>query len=294
MIGTAKEGAMRTGLVIATIVGLACPAAAENPHYLPATGTTLTFRLLVTVNSGGSERTMGQVYRLTTTASDGTVAENTLTPLAVVWRCPEDDKSSTCEQARHLPDARRDGDLITVALPAEVSNALGKIGKLTVWDVFRFRQVFPFPGLQDTGEVSKPRIGDTPLVIQTTALDCDEAALKPFFPFGATARVTVPCKLTVETAQSRVSALKEGKSTSEVKYDLSFAGHEHVAVPAGSYEVAVIKFKSTPASGDGPVTEGEWEFAQNLGFSVKYSSLTHFPNSANTSRIVRELIKVER
>jgi len=285
---------MRTAVVIAAIVGLAGSAAADNPHYLPAAGTSVTFRLLVTVNSAGSERTMGQVYRLTTTASDGTIAENTLTPLALVWRCPEGDTSASCEQAQRLPNFRREGDLITVALPADVSSALGKIGKLTVHDVFRFRQVFPIPGLLDTSETAKPQIGAAPLAIQTTALDCDEAALKRFFPFGATARVTAPCKLTAETTQSRVAGIKDGKTTSDVNYELSFAGHEHVAVPAGSYEVAVIKFKSTAASGDGPVTEGEWEFAENLGFSVKYSSLTHFPNSTSTSRIVRELIKVER
>ena len=104
---------MRTAVVIAAIAGLAGSAAADNLHYLPATGTSVTFRLLVTVNSAGSERTTGQVYRLTTTASDGTIAENTLTPLALVWRCPEGDTSSTCEQAARLPNFRREGDLIT-------------------------------------------------------------------------------------------------------------------------------------------------------------------------------------
>src|SRR5215468_689626 len=284
---------MRTWMVLAAIVALTGSAAADNPHYLPATGTTVTFRLLVTVISGGSERTMGQVYRVTTTANDGTTAENTLTPLALVWRCANDDTSSACEQARHLPDSRREGDLLTVPLPADVSSGLGKIGRLTVRDVFRFAQVFPIPGLLDTGEIAKPQIGAAPLVVQSTALDCDEAALKTFFPFGAMARITVPCKFTVETSQSRVAGIKDGKSTSEVKYELAFAGHEHIAVPAGSYEVAVIKFKSMPASGDGAVTEGEWAFAQSLGFTAKYSSLTHAPNSTITTRIVRELIKVE-
>src|SRR5499427_2903835 len=100
---------MRTAVLIATIVALAGSAAADNPHYLPAAGTSVTFRLLVTVNSGGSERTMGQVYRLTTTASDGTIAENTLTPLALVARCPDADTSLTCQQLRNLPDSHRDG-----------------------------------------------------------------------------------------------------------------------------------------------------------------------------------------
>jgi hypothetical protein len=280
-------------VVLAAIVGLAGSAAADNPHYLPAAGTSVTFRLLVTVTSGGSEHTVGQVYRVATTASDDTVAENTLTPLALVWRCPDGDTSSGCEQARHLPTSKREGDLITVQLPADVSSALGKIGKLTVHDVFRFRQVFPVPGLLDTSEIAKPQIGTTPLVVQTTALECDEAVLKPFFPFGAVAKITVPCKFTVETSQSRLASIKDGSHTSEVNYELSFAGHEHIAVPAGSYEVAVIKFKSTPASGDGPVTEGEWAFVQNLGFTAKYSSLTRLPNSTTTPRVVRELIKTE-
>ena len=61
----------------------------------------------------------------------------------------------------------------------------------------------------------------------------------------------------------------------------------------GAYEVAVVKFKSTADSGDGTVTEGEWAFVENLGFSAKFSSLTRFPKSTNTTRVVRELIKVE-
>jgi hypothetical protein len=280
-------------MALAALVGLGSPAAADNLHYLPAAGTSVTFRLLITVGSGSSERTAGNIYRVTTTASDGTVAENTLTPLALVWRCPDGDASIGCDQARKLPNPSREGDLITVQLPAEVSSALGKIGKLTVRDVFRFSQVFPIPGLLDASETAKPQIGTTPLVVQSTALDCDEAALKSFFPFGAIARLTVPCKFTAETSQSRVAGIKDGRTTSDLKYDLSFAGHEQVAVPAGSYEVAVIKFKSMPASGDGPVTEGVWEFAQTLGFTAKYSSLTHAPNSTTTTRIVRELIKVE-
>ena len=284
---------MRTWMALAAIVGLSGTAAAQNSHYLPPAGTTVTFRLLVTVNSGGSEHTAGPVYRVTTTASDGTIAENTVTPLALVWRCPDGDTSAGCEQAQHLPNSRREGDLITVPLPADVSSALGKIGKLTVRDVFRYSQVFPVPGLLDVSEIAKPQIGATPLVIQSTALDCDESALKPFFPFGAVAKLTIPCKFTVETSQSRVPGIKDGRSTSDLKYELSFAGHEQVAVPAGSYEVAVIKFKSTHASGDGPVTEGVWEFAQTLGFTAKFSSVTHAPNSTTTTRIVRELIKAE-
>ena len=96
-----------------------------------------------------------------------------------------------------------------------------------------------------------------------------------------------------EYARTLTAAIAQGKTTSDVKYELAFAGHEHIAVPAGSYEVAVIKFKSMPASGDGAVTEGEWAFAQSLGFTAKYSSLTHAPNSTITTRIVRELIKAE-
>ena len=99
--------------------------------------------------------------------------------------------------------------------------------------------------------------------------------------------------MTVEVSQSRLANIKDARNTSDVIYDLSFAGHEHVAVPAGAYEVAVIKFKSSPASGAGAVTEGEWEFAESLGFSAKFSALTRAPNSTYTIHIVRELIKVE-
>jgi hypothetical protein len=56
----------------------------------------------------------------------------------------------------------------------------------------------------------------------------------------------------------------------------------------------VIKFKSTAGPGNGAETEGEWEFIESLGVSAKYSALTRLANSTNTTRILRELIKVEQ
>jgi hypothetical protein len=284
---------MRIGLMLAAMLVPIGSAAADNPRYLPAVGTTATFRLLVTTDSGGNERTVGHIYRVAITANDGTTAEGTLTPLALVWHCPAGDTSITCKQAQYLPNASREGDLLTAPLPADISGELGKVGKMTLRDLLHVTQVYPLPGLQDLGEIEQPRIGSLPLAIQTTAQDCDEAALRPFFPFGSAARATVVCKMTVEVSRSRLAAVKDARNTHDVTYELSFAGHEHIAVPAGAYEVAVVKFKSTADSGDGAVTEGQWEFVENLGFSAKFSSLTRFPKSTNTSRIVRELIKIE-
>jgi hypothetical protein len=178
-------------------------------------------------------------------------------------------------------------------VPAEVSSELGKIGRMTVRDLLHVTQVYPFPGLEDASETARPQIGTAPLSVQTTALDCDEAAMRSFFPLGTVAQVTVPCKLTVEVAQSRVTGLRDAKQSHDVTYDLWFTGHEHMSVPAGAYEVAMIKFKSTGSPGEGAVTEGEWAFIESLGVSAKYSAVTRFPNSSNSTRIVRELIKVE-
>lgn len=254
---------------------------------------TATYRQLVTVRASGHEQTLGHIYRVKIMSNDGAIAKGTLTPLAVVWQCPDSNTSTICKQARLFPDARREGDLLTTSLPEDISSELGEIGKMAIRDLLHVTQVFPFPGPQGEGDTDKPRFGTAPLSIQTTALDCDDAALKPFYPFGAVARVSVPCKLTVEVAQSRLSGLKDAKYTHDVTYDLSYAGREHVAVLAGSYEVAVIKFKSAPSSGEGAVTEGEWEFVESLGVSAKNSALTRFPNSPNTSHSVRELLKVE-
>jgi hypothetical protein len=283
---------MRICTLLVATLGLIGSASADSPRYLPAAGTTVTYRLLLTLESGGAEHTYGQVYRLTTTANDGKIAENTLTPLALVARCPDADTSLTCQQLRNLPNSHRDGDLTTVPLPADISSELAKIGKLTLRNFLSIRQVFPLPGLQDTGEVAKPWIGATPLAIQTTAAECDDEALKPFFPFGAAPQLTVPCKMTIETSQSRLAPLKDGIHTQDMKYELTYGGRQRVVVPAGAYDVAVIKFKSASASAEGPVTEGEWSFADNLGFSVKYSAATRSPASPVVTRIVRELIKV--
>jgi hypothetical protein len=281
-------------MALAVLLALVGSAAADSPRYRPAPGTSFTYRLLATVTSGGGEqRTAGQIYRVKTAASDGPTIDGTLTPLALVWRCAEADASSTCKQALLLPDARRQDDLVVAPVPADVSRDLGKIGRMAVRDILHVTQVYPFPGLEDASEAVKPQIGDAPLSVQTTTLDCDETALKPFFPLGATAQVTVPCKLSIEIAQSRVPGLRDGKQTHDVSYDLSFAGREHVTVPAGAYDVAVIKFKSTGGPA-GSSTEGEWYWVESLGVSAKYSVLTRFPNSTNSTRVARELIKVEQ
>src|SRR5690242_19224664 len=98
---------MRLEALLAAMVGamvVVGSAAAEQPRYLPAVGTTVTYRLMVTLNLGDREAVVGQVYRLTTTASDGTTAQSTLTPLALIWRCPDTDTSKDCQQARNFPD----------------------------------------------------------------------------------------------------------------------------------------------------------------------------------------------
>jgi hypothetical protein len=284
---------MRIARVLAVLLALGSPAAADNPRYRPAVGAAVTFRLLVTVSTNGYTETFGQIYRVETTADDGTVVEGSLTPLALVWRCPDADMSTVCNQAQSLPNARRENDLVVAPLPPDISSELGKIGKVAIRNILHVTQVLPIPGLQDLSEMAKPEIGATPLAIQRTALVCDDAALRPFFPLGAVARVMVPCKMTIEMAQSRIAAAKDGKYSHDVTYDLSFAGREHVTVPAGAYDVAVIKYKSTGGFADGVVTEGEWEFIESLGISAKFSALTRSPNSTNTTRIVRELIKVE-
>jgi hypothetical protein len=284
---------MRIALVLGALVALAGSAAAESPRYRPAVGTTATFRLLVTVSMSGYAETFGQIYRVKTTADDGTIAVGTLTPVALVWHCPGGDTSTVCKQAQALPDTRREDDLIIAALPGNISDELGKIGKVAVRDILHVAQVLPIPGLRDPGELVHPEIGATPLSIQSTGLACDDAALRPFFPFGAVARATVPCKMRVEMAQSRVAGAKDGEYAHDVTYDLSFAGREPVTVPAGTYEVAVIKFTSTGGFADGVVTDGEWQFVESLGISARFSALSRSPNSTNTTRIVRELIKVE-
>jgi hypothetical protein len=284
---------MRIGFVVGALLALAGSAAAESPRYRPAVGTTATFRLLITVSMAGYAETFGQIYRVKTTADDGTIVEGTLTPLALAWLCPEGDTSMVCRQAQALSNARRENDLIIAPLPENISRDLGKIGKVAIRDILYVTQVLPIPGLRDPSDVDHPEIGTAPLSIQSTALSCDEAALRPFFPFGAVPRATVPCKLAVEMAQSRVSGATDGMYAHDVTYDLSFAGRERVTVPAGTFEVAVIKFRSSGGFADGVVTDGEWEFVESLGVSARYSALIRSPNSTNTTRIVRELIKVE-
>jgi hypothetical protein len=284
---------MRIALALAALLALGSSAAADSPRHRPPLGAAFTFRLLVTVSVDGFSETFGQIYRVNTTADDGTITEGTLTPLALVWRCPGDDTSTVCKQAQALGNVRREDDLIIAPLPEDISGALGRIGKVAVRDILNLTQVLPIPGLRDPSDVVKPEIGPTPLSVQSTALACDDGALRPFLPFGAAERATVPCKMSVEVAQSRVPGAKDGKYAQDMTYELSFAGRDRITVPAGSYDVAVVKFKSTGGFAEGVVTDGEWQFIESLGISARYASLTRSPNSSNTTRIVRELIRIE-
>jgi len=267
-------------------------AMADEPRYRPAVGTSATFRTLYTTRIGGKETVFGYVYRLTTTASSDTVFEATLTPLALLYRCPEGETANNCEQARNYPDVTRDGDLISVPIPPEISASLGKVGKFTGRDFIRASQIFPIPGAEDLRETAKPRISATPVFIQTNAIDCDDAAIKPFFPLGATATLSVPCKVTSERSQSRWDLIKDMSSTENITYDLSFAGRDHIAVPAGDFAVASVNYKATLAGQTGATVEGEWAVLEDIGLIARTAVLVHFPNSSNTTHLLRELIKL--
>jgi hypothetical protein len=276
---------------LALFAGLS-PAAADEPRYVPAAGTVATYRLLSELNMNGRVTTVGQVYRLTVTASDGITDEATITPLALIYRCPADDTSKDCRAAPHFPGASRDGDMITIPVPAETAAKLAKLGRITARDFIRYAQVVPMPGPENIEEVDKPKIGDAPLYVLGVVIECDDALTKGFFPLGVAAQFSVSCKNTNERSQSRVPVIKDGKSSEDYTMALSFAGREQIAVPAGDFAVAEVKYKNTPASGNGAAVEGEYGFAENLGLSVRYSALVHFPNSQNTSHLTRELLKL--
>src|SRR5262249_29733100 len=161
-----RTGLTPIGLALATMLASIGTAAGDEPRYLPPAGMTATYRVLVTVRTSGQEHTQGQIYRVKITSNDGTMAQGTLTPLAVVVQCPENDTSGGCKQARLLPNAHREGDLLTAPLPEEVSGALGKIGKMTIRDLLHVTQVVPFPGPKETGDTDKPQFGTEPISVQ--------------------------------------------------------------------------------------------------------------------------------
>jgi hypothetical protein len=268
------------------------PAAAEEPRYVPAAQTEATYRLLTEVTFNGRQTTVGQIYRVTVTASDGITAEGTMTPLSLLYRCPADATSKDCRQAPHFPGASRDGDMVTVPVPAQTAANLAKLSRIKTHDFLRYTQVFPVPGPENMDEIDKPKIGDAPLYVQGLMAECDEAVTKGFFPLGVAAQFSVSCKTTTERSRSRLPTIQDDKSSEEFTMALSFAGHDQITVPAGDFDVAKVKFKSTPASGNGAYSEGEWAVAEKLGISARYSSFIHFSNSQNTIHLTRELFKL--
>lgn len=169
------------------------PAAAEDPRYVPAAQTEATYRLTTVITIDGRETTAAEIYRVTVTASDGITAEGTITPLALVYRCPADETSKDCRAAPHFPGASREGDMITIPVPPEIGANLAKLSKITAHDFIRYAQVFPMPGPEDLDEVDKPKISDTPLYLLGSAVECDDALTKGFFPLGVAAEFSVLC-----------------------------------------------------------------------------------------------------
>jgi len=278
------------GAALLPILGLIGTAMAEEPRYHPPVGWIATYRFLSTAHIGAKETTLGHVYRLTTTQSSDTGSEATVTILAMLFGCPERETGRLCSQARDFPGATRDGDIITVPVPPEIAADLAKIGKVSGRDFVRVTQEFPILGAENMDEIAKPKIGAAPLYIQTTKIACDDAAIKPFFPLGAAATLSVPCKMTNARSQSRWAPVTNTSTTDDVTIDLSFAGRDRIRVAAGDFDVASVKYKITPAAPTGSSYEGDWQVIETTGSTARATSLVHFPDS-DTTRAIREMIK---
>src|SRR5262245_42347306 len=123
---------MRLALSAIVLLLAAGIARADEPRNVPAAGTSLTYRLLITTKrhdapTGQDSTTVaGETYTYVVKSSDGTTAEGVIKPLAIILGCPTGEMNKSCEEVRKNPSARREGDLIMVPIPDDAGDSLSK------------------------------------------------------------------------------------------------------------------------------------------------------------------------
>lgn len=248
------------------------PAAAEEPYTLPPVGAQLTYRATVTVKVAGKPPTVsGMVYAYTVTAADSPLLQATIRPVGVIIDCPADSTSKDCAFAAKAEGATREGNLVTVPVPAAIADTLAKRGSLTTRYFVTENRVFPMPGPANPDDPSDGAFGTTPLFMLTTKLLCDQDRLNEFFPLGRTDRVELTCHNTFSRTEARAGPTADANSDEAAQAVLTYGGTGQTVLPSGTWDIRKVTLRLVPPADDTrhPTAQTEFEIADKLGVPVR-------------------------
>ena len=264
--------------LLTLLAGMAAAHAADD-RLVPAAGTTFTFRIVSVTKTADRTITVGQVDRYAIASSDGTVAEGTIKPLALIYGCAAaatgKDEPATgrdCTAALKAPGATRDGDLVTVPVPSDIGDNLAKQSALKYRYFISEQRKIAMPGPKDPKAADAGEFGPDPAFTLALGLQCDAAALQKFLPFGHVAALTIPCKQTLVRQPGPGTTLPPVDTAFDMSVELTDNGAGRVTVPFGDIDVRKLTLKEMPTSGTQAVVTGDIAFSTRLGIAVKIHS----------------------
>jgi hypothetical protein len=263
-------------VILRITLGAACavamvlpPARADEGYKPPPVGAQMTYRMISTTKSGDQSITTGQVYTYTITAVDGARSEGTIRPVALIYGCAADDKRPDCIVASRIAGAKRDGELLTVPVPDAVADNLAKQSRYAGRYFIVAERTFPMPGPKNPDDLENAEIGDTPIFLMSTRLDCDDAPLKEFFPLGKTPKVTLNCQNGVSRSRSRIAGVGDVARDEQMAMELTALGSDKQKLPSGEWDVQKIGVRFIPADEPNTHFDGEYDIALDVGMPVR-------------------------
>lgn len=261
---------------------------ADETYKLPEIGAQLTFRMMTTVKLAEQTIITGQVYTYTITAANGPTFEATIKPRALIYGCSEGDTRKDCLVAAKMPDAKREGDLVTVPVPDDIAEKLSKESAYKGRYFAVEERKYPVPGPSNPDDVADAKFGDTPLFVLTNRQDCDYGPFDSFFPLGKTPRLTLSCHNIFSRTHSRIGT--DQTLDEPISVELSYIGPDKVTLPSGAWDVQKIALKFISGDVSHAAVQSESDVATKLGVAVKAHSVINNPSAHLTSDSTSELI----
>jgi hypothetical protein len=286
------RGLIARGLIALSFILATNMARADEARDVPAVGTKLTYRLVSTTKMPAKTIGGGQVYTYIVTSSDGATAEGRIKPVAKILYCAGGTDDLGCQDAAKSPGAHFDGDLLTVPISSESSDALATYGGFKLAHFLLVSRQLPMPSSRDPKEYDLSDFGPDPAYILSTSLDCDLAALSGFLPLGKAPQVTLPCETTFERSASRDGKFPAVTNHDTISMEISYAGSGWVTLRSGNWQVQKLDSKLVPKDPGHLVSETEALFSTELGATVRTHTTGTNPADQSTTEITIELVSV--
>lgn len=268
---------------VLAVVGLAGATQADEPRTVPAAGAKLTYRMVSTTKTPTKTVSTGLIYTYIVAKSDGTTAEGSIKPNAIILSC-DSAGDLGCKGPAEAPGAHLDGNLLTVPVESASGDALAKQSYFKLVHFLLVSRKYPQPSSRDPSKYNLSDFGPDPAFILTNTLDCDLAGLEGFLPLGKSKAVTLPCETGFERSASRDGHVPQMANRETVTMDIAYQGEGWVTLPSGNWQVHKYSSKITPKDSSHLSSDSEVLFSTQLGVTVKY----HLVGSNSATQAVTE------